>query len=67
MNRERHCTVAQLREAIKGLQDDDVLCFVIPTTGNLGVLRDEEQIGWVDLAPQDLVGPVPPRATLELF
>ena len=72
MNRERHCTVAQLREAISTLREDDVICAVLPNTGNLGVFRDvneaeETQLGFIELAPQDLGKPFPPKASLELF
>ncbi len=68
LTRDRHATVAQMRDVLARLQVDDVLCVGPLPTGNIAVFRAEQQIGWIELSPQDLVPPWPePRAELELF
>ena len=41
-------TVKELREAIAQLQDDDVLCK-LEVTHNLGIIRDGNQVGYIDV------------------
>lgn len=65
--RDRHCTVEQLRSVLAELEDDDIICTLLPPTGNIPILRYGEQIGVIGLAPQDLSKPLAPKATLELF
>jgi len=62
MDRDRHCTAAQMREALTQLRDDDVLCFVNPTSGHIDVLRDGTQVGQIGVSAQDLGKPQPPEA-----
>ena len=62
--RDRHATVAQLLRVLVELQPGDVICTFLPT-GNWAILRNGKQIGFIELAPQDLSHDVPPEAKLE--
>ena len=52
--RDKHVSVIGLKAILADLRDDDVICTGLVATGNWAVLRDRQQIGWIELAPADV-------------
>jgi hypothetical protein len=66
--RHRHATVAQMMEALNRLEPGDIICTEFPPSGNVPILRGENQIAVIEMAPMDLGLPdVQPSARLEML